>query len=141
MRMLWAIAALILAEIALFVWVGGQIGVWAVLALVVLSALGGVLALRGRLGSLPALARGGAAPGRLLVAGALSVVGAGLLILPGFLTDAMGLALLLPPVQRALIRALGRGLERARADGRVTVIDGSYQVHDPDAGQLPPRGH
>jgi UPF0716 protein FxsA len=143
MPLLWAIGALILVEIALFVWIGGLIGVWAVLALVVLGALGGVLALRGRLGSLPALARAGADPGRLLVGGALTAVGAGLLILPGFLTDLAGLALLLPPVQRALIAALGRGLDRAQAEGRVTVIEGSYEVRDPDApaDRLPPRGH
>jgi UPF0716 family protein affecting phage T7 exclusion len=145
MRVLWVLGALVLVEIGLFVWIGGQIGVVPVLALVVISALGGVLVLRGRLGSLPALARAGAEPGRLLVSGAITAIGAALLILPGFLTDLAGLALLLPPVQRALIAALGRGIDRARASGRATVIEGTFEVHEPGPGQpperQPPRGH
>lgn len=98
-----------LIEIALFIAIGGRLGLWPVLALVVLGALSGVLILRGQRERAEAMMRGGlrnVSPGSFLAQGAFRLVGALLLILPGFLTDALGLILLLPPVQRALMRAL-----------------------------------
>lgn len=131
-----------LVEIALFVAVGGWIGVWGVLALVVLAALLGVAILRGRLARLPDLLQAGADPARLLAQGALTGLGAMLLILPGFLSDAVGLALLLPPVQRWIADRIA-----ARATVHATVrtwdsgvIDGEYSVQDPESVRLP-RGH
>jgi UPF0716 protein FxsA len=144
MPLLLMLIAVPLAEIALFVWIGGRIGVAAVLALVVLSALLGIAILRGRLARLPDLVRTGAEPVTLLAAGAMTGLGAALLILPGFLTDALGLALLLPPVQRAVAARLGRRCAAAGATWRTTVIEGDYVVHEaraPEAGRLPPRGH
>jgi UPF0716 protein FxsA len=144
MPLLLMLIAVPLAEIALFVWIGGRIGVAAVLALVVLSALLGIAILRGRLARLPDLVRTGAEPVTLLAAGAMTGLGAALLILPGFLTDALGLALLLPPVQRAVAARLGRRSAAAGATWRTTVIEGDYVVHEaraPEAGRLPPRGH
>jgi UPF0716 protein FxsA len=144
MPLLLMLIAVPLVEIALFVWIGGRIGVAAVLALVVLSALLGIAILRGRLARLPDLVRTGAEPVTLLAAGAMTGLGAALLILPGFLTDALGLALLLPPVQRAVAARLGRRSAAAGATWRTTVIEGDYVVHEaraPEAGRLPPRGH
>lgn len=131
-----------LLEIALFVAVGGWIGVWGVLGLVVLAGLAGVAILRGRVARLPGLLRAGGDPGQLLAQGALTGLGAMLLILPGFLSDAVGIALLLPPVQRWIARAIA-----ARASVHATVrtwdsgvIDGEYTVQEPEAPRLP-RGH
>ena len=47
----------------------------------------------------------GRPPGREVVDGALIILGGGLLIVPGFITDAVGLLLLFPPT-RVLLRAL-----------------------------------
>jgi UPF0716 protein FxsA len=47
----------------------------------------------------------GRPPGRHLIDGALVVAGGTLLVIPGFITDVLGIALLLPPT-RALVRAL-----------------------------------
>lgn len=129
MPILLILILLPLVEIALFVAIGGRIGVWPVLALVVLGALTGVAALRGRLAQLQGLTRAPEDPARLLAAGALTAMGAALLILPGFLTDALGLVLLLPPVQRWVAdRVLPRmTVHRSRA----TVIEGEFTVHDP----------
>lgn len=143
MPLLLALIALPLIEIALFVWVGGRIGVWPVLALVILGALVGIGVLRGRMARLPELARAGTDPGALLAGGAMTALGAFLLILPGFLTDALGLALLLPPVQRAIARRLGRGMARGKAAWQTTIIEGEYEVReppaDPDLRHLPPQ--
>lgn len=144
MPLLWGLIALILGEIALFVWVGGQIGVWAVLALVVLSALVGMAAVRGQPARLSALARAGGDPAALLAGGMMTVLGAALLILPGFATDLLGLALVLPPVQRAAGVLLARRLKLRHS----TIIEGEYEVHPPPPrdprpapSSLPSRGH
>jgi UPF0716 protein FxsA len=124
-----------LVEIALFIAIGGRIGVWTVLALVVLGALTGVAILRGRLARLQSLTRAPEDPARLLAGGAMTALGAALLILPGFLTDALGLLLLLPPVQRLVAdRLMPRTTTTWRT--RATVIEGEYVVQDPD-----PPGH
>jgi UPF0716 protein FxsA len=52
-----------------------------------------------------AAAATGSPPGRHVVDGALVVAGGTLLIIPGFITDLLGVLLLLPP-SRALIRTL-----------------------------------
>ena len=97
------IAVFPLAEIALFVVIGGWIGVWPTLALVVLAAVAGVTILRGRgLSAARALRRpmAGLQP---VADGALIAIAGVLLILPGFLSDAMALLLLIPPLRRMLI--------------------------------------
>ena len=146
MPVLLVLIVLPLVEIALFVAIGGQIGIWGVLGLTILGALIGVGVLRGRLSRLPVLLRAGVDPATLLAGGALTVLGAGLLILPGFLTDALGLILLLPPVQRAVAARLARTARRA--DGwQTTIIEGEYAVRDPAAPDphtprlRPPPGH
>ena len=58
----------------------------------------------------------GRLPHREVLDGALVILGGALLITPGFLTDALGLALLLPPTRALARRALVRGLR-----GRVIV--------------------
>jgi len=60
----------------------------------------------------------GEAPGVELVEGLLLLTGGFLLIIPGFITDALGLFLLLPPFRRALAALLiRRGLLQALARG------------------------
>jgi UPF0716 protein FxsA len=82
----------------------------------------------------------------------MTALAAVLLILPGFLTDALGLALLLPPVQRAIAARLGRGMARGQAAWQTTIIEGDCEVREPPAdpahtrlphrpGQDNPRGH
>lgn len=125
-----------LVEIALFVAVGGAVGILGTVGLVLLAGLAGVLILRGRLARLPVLLRAGADPAALLAGGAMTALGAGLLILPGFLSDAVGLVLLLPPVQRGVAARLARRGGRATAAWHPTIIEGDYTVHDPAS---PPR--
>ena len=130
---------LILTEIALFVVVGGRIGLWPVLGLTLISVLAGlaVLRLQGARGA--ALARGGlneVSAGSFLAQGAFALLAGMLLLLPGFLTDLTGLLLLLPPLQRLLMRAIAARIDaqpspgRGAARGQAEIIEGSFSVDD-----------
>lgn len=127
-----------LIEIAVFIIVGGWIGVWATLALIVLGVLAGLLILRGQHDRMAQVMAGGlrrADPAVLLARGALTLLGGVLLIAPGFVSDALGLLLLLPPVQRLLTARL-----RGRVQTRSVIIEGDYTVDDPETPdrRLPP---
>ena len=135
-----------LIEIALFVVLGGALGLWLTLAVVLGSAALGVFVLRRatqprRPGS-GGLAREVAGRGFSMLAGIL-------LIAPGFLTSAVGLLLLLPPVQAVMVHLLGQRLGAmgfvfrqgaARPDDRRDdIIDGDFEeVSQPIDQRLPP---
>ena len=98
-----------IVEIALFIKVGGAIGLLPTLGIVVLTrgrgrrdhALAGPAARSTDCGR--RCRRAGIRSGRL-AHGALILVAGILLILPGFFTDTLGLLLLVPPVRTQLIR-------------------------------------
>ncbi|WP_417626551.1 FxsA family protein [Pararhodobacter aggregans] len=125
-----------LIEIALFIAVGGQIGVAATLALIVLSTLAGFAILRGQQTRALAMMQGGlrVQPGTFLAEGAFRSLSGILLILPGFLTDALGLVLLFPPLQRAIVRGIGAraGVVSVRTWQQDDVVEGDYTVREPD---------
>lgn len=104
------------AELAVILKVGGEVGVLNTIALlVVVSAVGGWLVKREGLSVLrQAQARisAGAVPGRELVDGVLVILAGALLLTPGFLTDCVGILLLLPPVRAAVRAAAVRRLAR-----------------------------
>ena len=108
--------ALPLLEIAGFVIVGREVGALATVGLVLASSLAGVLLLRhqgfGVMARVRAEMAGGGDPSRQLAHGAMIVVAAILLIIPGFITDIIGLLLFLPPV---------RDLAWSRLKGRIVV--------------------
>lgn len=91
-------------EIAVFIKVGQAIGAWKVLALVFLSAILGAALLRyqsiGVIRRLDRDLKQGRTPNANLFDGFLIVVGGVLLIVPGFVTDIIGLLLMIPFVRR-----------------------------------------
>ena len=95
-----------LVEIALFFWIGQAIGFWPTLAIVIATAVLGstLVAHQGRETWLQARLEmaEGVVPGRSLAHGAMILIAGALLLTPGFLTDAVGFALLVPPVREAL---------------------------------------
>ncbi len=140
------VIALPVVEIALFVRSAEAIGVLPTVALAVLAGVAGIALLQRQGLTLLLLARRQLAHGELpLDAGfdALCLALAGLLlILPGFLTDAMAILLLLPPVRLALRLWLGRRV-RAVVVGQTAprppgsgppVIETDYRVVDEDDG-------
>lgn len=92
-----------LAEIAAFVVIGDQVGALNTVLLVIASGLAGVAILRrqGLAALRSARAEGPPAAGQVLDGLAVAVAGV-LLLLPGFLSDALALALLVPGVRRGL---------------------------------------
>lgn len=138
-----------LAEIAGFVIVGGEIGVFNTLALIVLTAMVGILLLRRQ--GIDTLRRAqarmdqGQPPVREAFDGVCLALAGILLIVPGFLTDILGVLLFLPPVRgwvfsRANVRVQtvgGRG-PQWREQGRPPyrgpdVIEGEFEEVRPDA--------
>ena len=99
-------------EIALFIEVGGWLGLWPTLAIVVATALAGTLMLRAQgfaaLADLQRRLDRGEDPSATLAHGALILVSGVLLLTPGFFTDTVGLAFLLPPVRSAVLRFAGK---------------------------------
>ena len=102
--------ALVLAEIAGFVIVGGAIGVGWTLALTLLAmTLGAVLLRRQGMTTLTRIRAEVAArrvPARQVAEGAILALAAVLMIVPGFITDIIGLLLFIPPVRSALWKRL-----------------------------------
>lgn len=117
-------------EIGLFIQVGGLIGLWPTLAVVVLTALLGTAMLRQQglrtVAGLQEQLRRGADPSPMLLEGALVLVGGVLLLTPGFFTDAVGFALLVPG-----LRAAAAAWLRPRIAGQVVRFG---------MGQPPGRG-
>ncbi|OBZ93600.1 membrane protein [Pararhizobium polonicum] len=92
-----------LAEIATFIFVGREVGVGMTLLLVLASAIAGAVLLRvqglGVLRNIQQASQAGSDPGHQLVHGVMIVVAAFLLIIPGFISDIIGLLLFIPAVR------------------------------------------
>jgi UPF0716 protein FxsA len=101
-----------LAEIAGFVLVGRAVGLWGTLGLVVGTAILGGLLMRSQgmhlLRQISQESQEGRVPGRALVDGAMIVVAGVLLLLPGFITDIIGILLFIPAVRTLIWSAIGK---------------------------------
>lgn len=122
---------LVFAEIAALIWVSNQLGWWT-LALLFATTLVGVFLLqrewRRAWGNLAESLRTGALPPGRAADAVLVVIGGLLLIMPGFITDVIGLSLLLP-FTRPLVRAgLGRWAGRAMTSTTKTTPPGSQVI-------------
>jgi UPF0716 protein FxsA len=119
-----------LIEVALFILVGGQIGVGPTLFLCVADAVLGAVIVRHQ--GLQTLARfqselqQGHLPAMDLAEGAALIAAGALLITPGFFTDAIGFLLLIPPARRAIIRWLAR-----QFSGQIYTFGSGPRVEEP----------
>lgn len=139
-------------EIALFIQVGGLIGLWPTLAIVILTALAGttllrqqgraaLMGLRQSLGELRD-------PSRPLADGAMIIFAGALLLTPGFFTDACGLALMVPAVRSVIYREISKRVTVVSAETTYRqepsrdhrVIDGEYEDVTRRAKQDGPSG-
>jgi UPF0716 protein FxsA len=121
----WAIFGLLMlpmVEIAVFIAVALKLGVLAALALTVLTSLAGLAIVRNA--GQTEIARVRDAFGDRTIrrvelngTGFLTVLGGFLLLIPGFVTDVLGVLLLFPPTQQALRAALRRAVSGAAAPG------------------------
>lgn len=137
-----------LAELYVILQVGDAIGaVWTILLLAADSVLGSLLlksqgrAVWKRFNETLAA---GAMPHREVFDGVLVVFGAAFLITPGFLTDIVGIAFLLPPTRAVVRRMLMRRLSRRvsgefavrRPAGRPGDVEGTAREYDAPTPRL-----
>ncbi len=139
--LLLALLALPVMELAAFVAVAAAIGLLGALVLVGATSLLGALILRHAGGSHIARMRVALGEGSFTAlqadgSGGLILLAGILLLIPGFITDALGLLLLTAPLRQALSAAVRRG-QPARADGVVDLPPEQWhRVPDPE---LPER--
>lgn len=98
-----------LVEIALFVLIGGRIGFWATFGIIFgTAALGSWMVSRQKTRSFSSLRAGGLAQlsAPSILDGASIFFAGILLILPGFLTDFLGILLLISPLRRGILRLI-----------------------------------
>lgn len=133
-----------LIEITLFIQVGGLIGLGWTLAIVVLTAVLGAWLVRSQGAAAMLNLRRSMSelndPTEPLAHGAMILFSGALLLTPGFFTDAVGFALLVPQIRAWIIKQvrarvkvqsfqMGPEPQRPRPDDR--VIDGEFEEVDP----------
>jgi UPF0716 protein FxsA len=127
-----------IAELYLIVRVAGGIGVLETIGLLILISIVGAWLARvaglSVLNRLQRTVRAGKVPSGEVVDGALVLFAGALMITPGFLSDILAIALLLPPT-RALVR--GAILRRIRAGGGLVTIVTSGRRAGPGATGTP----
>lgn len=125
-----------LIEIALFIQVGGLIGLWPTLAIVIVTALLGTWLMRAQgalaIGQIQSSFDNLRDPTEPLAHGAMILFAGALLLTPGFFTDTAGFLLLLPPVRAAVFRHLR---------SRVKVATFSDHTSTPRPGANPAPGN
>jgi UPF0716 protein FxsA len=156
-----------LIEIALFVQIGGAIGLWPTLGIVILTAFIGTRLMRAQ--GVLAMSQLRQSFGQLndptepLAHGAMILFSGALLLTPGFFTDFIGFALLIPAVRHAVFKwararikvsefSMGAsmgghhsGQNPAGRPSQSDVIDGDYEDITPNKnpnqrGVEPPSG-
>ncbi|WP_237155235.1 FxsA family protein [Oryzibacter oryziterrae] len=135
-----------LAEIAVFAWVGGKVGVINTIGLVLLAGFGGLALLR--LQGLSLMRRiqtelnAGRMPADSMLEGFAVALAGLLLILPGFISDIMALLLLFSPLRKLLIRLAlgGMTLTTTGHSATWTTRKSEPGVVDLDADEYTERG-
>lgn len=144
MPILLAFLALPLVEIVLFVQLGGALGVLGTLLEIFASGALGVFLMRlepyRNSTDIRAALAADRSPASPMAHSALRMIGALLLVVPGFFTDALGLLLLIPAIRMVALRRI---VVQTRPAPRDDIIDGDYTAEsddapDPDRDRLPP---
>ncbi|KPA19845.1 phage T7 F exclusion suppressor FxsA [Shimia sp. SK013] len=166
MWLLLAFVTVPLIEIALFINVGGAIGLWPTLAIVLATAFLGTWLVRTQgLMAIGNLQRSFAElndPTEPLAHGAMILISGAMLMMPGFFTDAIGFSLLVPAIRSGVFHYLRRRVTvtsfsmggsqttyNTRTHAGEDVIDGEFSEVDspsdpsgdsPRNPSLPPSG-
>ena len=142
----WTLIGLLVlpaAELFAFLLMAALIGWWWAAGLFIATSIVGVLLLR-RFGRADldrlrtAFARNGIRALHLETPGMATMLGGILLIFPGFITDLLGAALLLPAVRRwaaAKLATFARGSRRTPRDDRVIELEPGEWHQIPDRGR------
>ncbi|EOX3404903.1 FxsA family protein [Vibrio cholerae] len=149
--LLFLFIAVPVIEIALFIQVGGVLGVWPTIALVLLTAIVGASLVRSQglqtLLTVQQRLAQGQLPAQQILEGVMLAVAGVLLLTPGFFTDILGMLVLLPAprayfakqlMSRVVvgnIHASGAGFEQPnpfhdRANSNGTTYEGEFERKD-----------
>ncbi|EGR2140061.1 membrane protein FxsA [Vibrio cholerae] len=149
--LLFLFIAVPVIEIALFIQVGGVLGVWPTIALVLLTAIVGASLVRSQglqtLLTVQQRLAQGQLPAQQILEGVMLAVAGVLLLTPGFFTDILGMLVLLPAPRAYLakqlmsrvlvgnIHASGAGFEQPnpfhdRANPNGTTYEGEFERKD-----------
>ena len=121
-----------LVEIYLFIQIGGQIGAFNTILIILLTAVVGVYFVR--LQGLSTLKSGvtqlykNKIPVYEIISGAALALAALLLIIPGFATDIIGFLLILPITRNIIFRLLGKKYSKKKF--KDDLIEGEYEDKD-----------
>lgn len=149
MRLFLLFLTVPLIEIALFIQIGGLIGLWPTLLIVVLTAVLGTMLVRSQglavLGQLRRSLEELRDPTEPLAHGAMILFSGALLLTPGFFTDAVGIALLVPAVRAAVFRYVRARIHvdtvryghRTETGADTTVIEGEWEEIGPEGDRRP----
>ncbi len=153
---MWLLMAFILVplvEIGLFIQVGGIIGLWPTLLIVLLTAILGTWLVRAQgavaMGQLRGSFSQQTDPTEPLAHGAMILIAGVLLLTPGFFTDALGFALLTPPFRRAAfaylrkrinVQSFSTGPQGAPRTQGPTTIEGDFHEVPPEDTPRGPSG-
>jgi len=115
-------------EIYLLITVGGLIGVWPTVLLIILTAFMGTYLLRSQglatLQKMQETLQQGQLPAFALLEGIFILIGGALLLTPGFFTDAVGFICLIPILRKYLVFWMTR---RLRVSKSPEIIEGEYR--------------
>lgn len=143
---MWLFLAFLLVpliEIALFIQVGGAIGLGWTLLIVVITAVLGTMLVRAQgmqaLGQVKSSFNQMRDPSEALAHGAMILFSGALLLTPGFFTDAVGFALLVPAVRMAVFRWARSRIKMTTfsthphpQQQQPDIVDGEFTEVDPD---------
>jgi UPF0716 protein FxsA len=124
-RLLLLFIAVPLIELVILIKLGGMIGLLPTIAIVILTGIAGASLARSQGLRVLFQMRQEVAAGRMpvgkLMDGLLILVAGALLLTPGFLTDIVGLAVLLPGPRSLVKRLIGRKLTQLASTGRLNL--------------------
>ena len=121
-----------LIEIYLFIQIGGQIGAFNTILIILLTAVVGIYFVR--MQGLNNLRSGvtqiyrNKLPVYELISGAALAIAALLLIIPGFATDIIGFLLILPVTRNLIFKQLGKKYRKGKI--KDDLIEGEYEDKD-----------
>lgn len=122
-------------EIGLFIQVGGFLGLWPTIALVLITAFVGATLVRSQgiqtLMSVQSRLQQGEMPAQQILEGVMLAVAGVLLLTPGFMTDAFGMLVLLPAPRAIIAKEL---MKRVKVN---SMMGGGFHAQGGGFGQSP----
>ncbi len=113
-------------ELALLIHVGGYIGVWNTIAIVILTGItGAVLAREQGMSTLYRIQQdinSGLMPAEEILGGIIILCGGLFFLTPGFITDILGFFMLIPITRKQIKKMLSRKIDRLIREGRIISL-------------------